>query len=442
MATPARLCAYDVVRRVFEQGSYADRAFRAQADRLGLAGQERAFAMRLAYGTIQRRATLDHLIELLAGRPIAKLDAAVVAALRLGLYQVAYLGGVADHAAVDESVELAKHGRSAGHGLVNAVLRRATAEACSTIESLGDATPAEAALRHSHPLWIVERWWALLGRSEALALMERDNEPPESAVRANTLRTTPDELIAALAAEGVEARRDALVPESVVLEQPYDAHGSPLFARGELMPQARASMLVAHAVGPEPGERLLDLCSAPGAKTTHLAALMRDEGEIVAVDLDPRRAAAVTANCERLGVRCVETRAGDARKPDFGDDFDRVLVDPPCSDLGTLQSRPDARWRKDPALVDQLQSIQREILEAGAQALRPGGRLVYATCTISTDENERQIQAFLDRHDDFVSLDLSDAYPGVAGGEAGFLQTLPHRDMTDGFFIAALERHQ
>jgi 16S rRNA (cytosine967-C5)-methyltransferase len=322
------------------------------------------------------------------------------------------------------------------------VLRRATIEARSVIESLGDATPAEAALRHSHPVWIAERWWEMLGRSEALALMERNNEPAESAVRANTLRTTPAELVESLASEGVEAHQDALVREGVVLDQPYDAHGSALFGGGELMPQARASMLVAHAVDPQPGERLLDLCAAPGAKTTHLAALMRDEGEIVAVDADPRRVRGMTENCERLGVTCVEARVGDARAPGFGGGFDRVLLDPPCSDLGTLQSRPDVRWRKDAALVDELRSIQRQILEAGAQAVRPGGRLVYATCTISAEENDRQIEAFLDRHGDFEPLDLSGSYPGVANPETGFLQTLPHRHLTDGFFVAALERHE
>jgi 16S rRNA (cytosine967-C5)-methyltransferase len=325
---------------------------------------------------------------------------------------------------------------------VNAVLRRATREARATVDSLPDETPADAALRYSHPPWIAERWWHQIGREEAIELMKRDNEPAESAARANTLRTTPDEVVAALASKEVDARRDALVEEAVVLEQAYDVHGSPLFERGELMPQARASMLVAHVVDPRPGERVLDLCCAPGAKTTHLAALMRNDGEVVAVDDDAKRVPSVRANCERLGVTCVDTRVGDARCPEFGDGFDRVLIDPPCSDLGTLQSRPDVRWRKQPALIDELQVIQEAIFEAGARALRPGGRLVYSTCTISAEENERQVERFLDRHGDFSALDLSGTYPEVASSTSGFLQTLPHRHMTDGFFIAALERRE
>jgi 16S rRNA (cytosine967-C5)-methyltransferase len=440
VVTPARRCAYEVTGRVLEEGAYADRAFRAQAERQGLSGRERALAMRLTYGTIQRKATLDQLIELFSGRPPENLDRAVRTALRLGLYQITYLEGVADHAAVTESVELAKQARSAGHGLVNAVLRRATVEAKAALESLPDATPGEAAVRHSHPRWIAERWWQQLGPTEALALMKRDNEPAESAARANTLRATADDVVAALASEGVEARRDSLFEEAVVLEQAYDLHGSLLFAAGKVMPQSRASMLVAHAVDPQPGERVLDLCSAPGAKTTHLAALMRNEGRVVAVDIDAKRVQAVMANCDRLGVTCAEARVGDAREPVFGEGYDGVLIDPPCSDLGTLQSRPDVRWQKQPAQVEELRRVQGAILEAGARAVRPGGRLVYATCTISADENERQIEAFLDRHGDFSAIDLSDAYPEVATPTHGFLQTFPHRHMTDGFFVAALQR--
>jgi 16S rRNA (cytosine967-C5)-methyltransferase len=440
--TVARRCAYDVVRRIWEQGAYADRAFRARAEHYGLLGRDRAFAMRLCYGTVQRQATLDHLIERLTERSIKRVDPPLRAALRLGLYQLVYLGGVPDHAAVDESVELVKARRRGGHRLVNAVLRRATREARALVESLGDSTPAEAALLHSHPRWIAELWWEMLGRDEALALMERDNEPPESAVRANALAVTTNELVGLLAAGGIQARTDSLVPEAVVLEQAYDVHGSKPFERGALMPQSRGSMLVARVVDPQPGEHVLDLCAAPGAKATHLAALMGDRGRVVAVDIDPRRLRALVANCKRLGVGCIDAHAGDAREPAFGQDFDRVLVDPPCSDLGTLQSRPDVRWRKRPRQVSELQAVQREIMEAAASAVRPGGRLVYSTCTISALENERQVADFLERHPGYSALDLSGPYPQAAVPGSGFLQTLPHRHDTDGFFVAAMERNE
>jgi 16S rRNA (cytosine967-C5)-methyltransferase len=430
VATPARTCAYAVTRRVFEQGAYTDRAFRAEAQRHGLEGRDRAFAMRLAYGVVQRRATLDHVVGALADRPVAELDPSVLAALRVGAYQLLFMDGVADHAAVTESVDLARTAGSRGHGLVNAVLRRTAREGRALLRGLGDATPAEAALLHSHPGWVAEMWWEQLGAEPAVALMRADNEPAESAARVNVLRADIAEVVSALEQQGAGARQDAAVPEAVVLEHAYDLHGSDLFRGGAIMPQSRASMMVARAVDPQPGERVLDLCAAPGAKTTHLAALMRDAGQVVAVEHDQRRARDLRRNCERLGVSCVDVVIGDAAEPVFGSGYDRVLVDPPCSDLGTLQSRPDARWRKSPAQVAELAALQRRILACGVVALRPGGRLVYSTCTISPQENEDQMEALLARH------------PELEATDRAFVQTLPHRDHTDGFFIAAFQRHE
>jgi 16S rRNA (cytosine967-C5)-methyltransferase len=425
MATQARRCAYRVTRRVFERGSYTDHAFRAEAQRHELDGRDRAFAMRLAYGVVQRRRTLDHVLERLSDRAMADLDAEVIAALRLGAYQLLYMDGVADHAAVTESVDLAKTAGSRGHGLVNAVLRRTAREGRAALARLGDATPAAAGLLHSHPDWVAQMWWEQLGPDVARALMSADNEAAESAARVNTLRADVDEVMSELAGAGVEPMRDAELAEALVLDQPYDLHGSELFARGALMPQSRASMLVAHTVDPQPGERVLDLCAAPGAKTTHLAARMRGEGNVVAVELDARRARDVARNAERLGASNVEVVTGDATEPAFGTGYDRVLVDPPCSDLGTLRSRPDARWRKSPDQVVELAALQGKILDAAVEALRPGGRLVYSTCTISPAENELQSEALSARH------------PGLSpAADRPVVQTLPHRDRTDGFFIA------
>lgn len=429
MPTEARRCAYAVVRRVFERGSYADRAFRAEADRRRLEGRDRAFAMSLAYGVVQRRATLDHVVAALGERPLDRIDPPVLAALRLGVHQLLFMDGVPDHAAVAESVELAKAAGSRGHGFVNAVLRRAAREGARILAGLDDSTPAGAALRHSHPEWLAEAWWSQLGARDAVALMRADNEPAESAARVNTLRAARDEVLEELGAAGVTARPAPDLPEGIVLATAYDLHGSDAFRRGALMPQSRASMLVAHAVDPQPEERVLDLCAAPGAKTAHLAALMGDRGEVVAVELDPRRAADLRANAARLGARCVRVVTADAAVPAHGTGYDRVLIDPPCSDLGTLQSRPDVRWRKSPAQVRELRDLQRRILESGAAAVRPGGRLVYSTCTISAPENEEQVHEFLAGHADFEA----------AGPR--FVQTLPHRDRTDGFFIASFDRN-
>src|SRR5829696_4947435 len=367
--TPARAVAYAVLRRVFEQEAWTDRALHGEARRAGLEARDRALATQLAYGAVQRRATLDHLIATLAGRPVERLQPPVLATLRLGAFQLAFLDGVAAHAAVGESVELAKADAPRGAGLVNAVLRRAAREGRAFVEALPEATPAEAALRHSYPVWIAELWFEALGADEARALMAAGNRPAEAALRANALRTTAE----ALAAELPVATRPADgLPEGLVVEGAFDAFGSPLWEQGAFMPQSRAAMAVARIVAPEPGERVLDLCAAPGGKTTHLAAL---GAEVVAVERHAGRADALARTAGRMGA-AVEVRTGDAAEFQEAAAYDRVLVDPPCSDLGTLAARPDARWRKAAELPGELAELQDRILRAGAHALKPGGTLV------------------------------------------------------------------
>jgi 16S rRNA (cytosine967-C5)-methyltransferase len=435
---PARACAFSVVRRVFESGAWADRALHAEARRLGLDDRERGLATRLAYGVVQRRATLDHLIAELAGRPVARLEPAVLAALRLGVFQLAFLDRVPAHAAVGESVELAKASSPAGARLVNAVLRRAAREARGRAAALPEATPAEAALRHSHPEWVAALWFEALGPADARALMAAGNRPAEPAVRANALRISAEALAERLP---VPSHPAPGLPEGLVLEAAFDAFGSPLWEEGLFMPQSRAAMAVSRLLGPRPGERVLDLCAAPGAKTTHMAALMEDRGSVVAVERHPGRAQALGRTAARMGARSVEVRIGDAAEPHEPGGYDRVLVDPPCSDLGTLAARPDARWRKPAGLPEELAHVQGALLRAGADALRPGGTLVYSTCTISPAENEGVVEAFLAERPDFAADDLRSDLPVCQHPRVPmFVQTLPHRDGTDGFFVARLRR--
>ncbi|MHB1567744.1 MAG: 16S rRNA (cytosine(967)-C(5))-methyltransferase RsmB [Solirubrobacteraceae bacterium] len=420
---PARACAYAVIRRVFEQDAYADRALHSEAARAHLDGRDRALAMALAYATVQRVATLDHVAAQLSERPIGRLDAPVLAALRLGLTQLLLLDGIAPHAAVNESVALVKSNGHGGAGLVNAVLRRAGREGRALLQSLGDETPERAAVKHSVPEWLALLWWRELGPARARSLLEAINLPAESSLRVNTLVAEPEAVAAALA---VPARRAEGIPEGLVLEGPFDAYGSAQWARGELMPQSRGSMAVARALAPSPDERVLDLCAAPGAKTTHLAALTRDRGELVALERHPGRARALGRTLDRMQVRSAEAVTADAASSRFDRPFDRVLVDPPCSGLGTLQSRPDLRWRTSEERISDLAAAQARILAAAAAATRPGGTLVYSVCTISQAESSGVVDRLLD------------AEPGWSCESRR--QLAPDTDGTDGFYIAVLRR--
>ena len=415
----SREVAFRVVRRVSD-GAYADRAFRAEAERARLSPGDRAFAQQLAYGTIQRRLTLDHVIRPLSDRALEKLDPPLLDALRIGTYQLVFMDSVPDHAAVAETVELAKAAKGAGFKFANAVLRRASREARGIVAALDDREPEGASIVHSHPRWLVDLWWEALGSDQTRALLAADNVPAEDAIRVNTLVTTPDSVEAQIPA----SHTDPALPEALVLDAAYDVEGSDLFKTGAITPQSRASMLVARTVDPQPGERILDMCAAPGTKTTHAAALAAGQAEINAVEQNPARAAELRANCERLRAAPIDVIVEDGRE--VNGTFDRVMLDAPCSNLGTLARRPDARWRKTPRQIGELARLQSELLDAAARATKPGGVLVYSVCTISPEEGPLQVDRFRERHPGFT--------------ETGRRQTLPHEDRTDGFFIARLER--
>jgi 16S rRNA (cytosine967-C5)-methyltransferase len=370
-ASPARRAAFRVVRRVFEQEAYADQALRTEA--AGLEPRERAFARQLAFGTVQRLRALDHVTAALA--PGKRLDPPIRAALRLGLFQLLFLDGVPARAAVDESVELVR--RRPGAGLVNAVLRRAAGEGAGILAA------ADEEVRESYPGWLAALWRDAYGVETAAALMRRLNEPLELALRANRLRTTPEELAAQVG--GRVCGEDA--PDAVVVDGPFDAHGHPLWAAGAFMPQSRSSQAVARLLDPRPGERVLDLCAAPGGKSTHLAALMAGEGEVVSVERRPDRADQLRTTAQRMGAEIVRVDVADAAAPRADGPFDRVLADPPCSGLGTLQARPDLRWRMTPERIGGLLDEQRAILAAAVAAVRPGGVVVWSTCTLDPAEN-------------------------------------------------------
>jgi 16S rRNA (cytosine967-C5)-methyltransferase len=410
MSSPARRVAQQVLLRVFEHSAYADRAFAAAAH--GLDGRERAFAQQLAYGTVQRVRTLDHATESLGGRAVKGFDPPVRAAVRLGAYQLVFLDGVPARAAVNESVELVRTaGLGRAVGFANAILRRLAKGARPLVEGLPERTATEAALKHSYPDWASELWWRELGAAEALALMRAQNEPPETVVRLN--RRKPE-------STRVEGTPDPELPDALHVERVDEA----ALEEGLVWPQSRGSQLAGLAVGAREGERTLDLCAAPGGKATQLA------GEVVAVEKHAGRARQLQENCMRLGATNVTVVCADALDlPAELTGFDRVIVDAPCSGLGVLNSRADLRWRARP-----LPELQRDLLRVAAERVRPGGIVVYAVCTISSEENEDVVDAT-----GLAPEPLADEWPQFRHPRRPeFLLTLPHRHRTSGFFIARL----
>ena len=398
MTSPARAAAYQTVLRVFEQDAYADRAFRTAAE--GLDHRDRALAQRLAYGTIQRVRTLDHAIESLGRRPVRKLDPPVRAALRLGAYELGFMG-TPQHAAVNEAVELVRGARlERAVAFTNAVLRRLT----EGLEPLLASLP-EGALKQSYPDWIEELWARDFGPEGAIALMRAQNEPPETVVR--------------LVRGEVEGD-----PTDVPGAYRVDRVDEGALAEGRIWPQSRGSQLAGLVVGARAGERVLDLCAAPGGKATMLA------GEVVAVEIHPGRARELEENARRLGATNVTVLQADALAlPSELRDFDRVLVDAPCSGLGVLAQRPDLRWRARP-----LPELQRDLLRVATERTRPGGTIVYSVCTLNADENEAIV--------DGTGLEaepLGEEWPQFAHPKRPeFLLTRPDRHRTSGFFIARL----
>jgi 16S rRNA (cytosine967-C5)-methyltransferase len=361
--------------------------------------------------------------------------------LRLGIYQLRHLSRIPASAAVNESVNLVRRARRPGAaGLVNAVLRRAT-RSQSDMPGEGLSDPLERlAVEVSHPAWILERWAKAFGTAETASLALANNQAPRLAFRINTLLAGSDRARAELEQEGVSLRPSLIAPGAFVAEQGAALVSSDGARRGWIYIQDEASQAVSLALDVERGQRILDLCAAPGSKTSHIAALAGGDAMIVASDLRFRRLATLAKICRKLGAECVSAVALDGTRdlPFHGAKFDRVLIDAPCTGTGTLRANPEIKWRLTPEDVNRISLTQFELLRQGAQALETGGRLVYSTCSIEAEENEMVVERFLDGGAPFriVKPEVSEALL-TAGG---FVRTFPDRHGCDGFFAAVLER--
>src|SRR5215213_2599146 len=412
--SPARRAAFEILRRVEEEGAFAAPLLANLPDTLST--EDRALCYELTLGVLRRQLWLDRALEHFSGRPAGKLDAPVRRALRVGLFQLRFLTRVPAHAAVNESVNAAHaSGFRSAAPFINAVLRRATREP--------DFDPAAGikdeleriAVETSHPPWLIRRWAEAFGFEEAASFARANNDSAPASFRINTFKAEPDAVLEEMRAEGLAVSPSRVAPGAWRVEGGSGASGAlrRLAAGGLVYMQDEASQLVAHVVGARAGERVLDACAAPGSKTTHMAALADGRAHVVAGDLYEHRLRVVAETCARLGVAGVTLVALNAEVglPFAAETFDRVLVDAPCTGTGTLRHNPEIRWRLSLDSFRELPAVQSRILSEAARVLRRGGRLVYSTCSVEREENEEVVAAFLKSHTDFTQTQTARTWP-------------------------------
>lgn len=438
----ARQIALKVVNSVHVGGAYSNIALAKEINRHNLSDQDRRFVTELVYGTIKSGATLDWIITHYSNRPLHKMPPIIRDILRLGVYQIFFLSKIPHSAACNQAVELAKkYGHAGTAKFVNAVLRNAARSPEKAVYPDPKKDPIlYLALKYCHPEWLVKRWVARLGVEATEALCAANNTTPPLSIRANTIKNNRTELAANLAAEGVVFELSSQVPEGIICME-YPALGSlESLKNGLFQVQDESSMMVAHVLGPKPGEFVIDACGAPGGKSTHIAALMQNQGKVLSTDIHEHKLALTRENAQRLGIGIIETQALDAVQ--LGTLYplkaDRVLVDAPCSGLGVLRRKPDSRWRKSAEILKDLPALQMAILQSAACCVKPGGILVYSTCTTEPEENQNIIEQFLAEREDF-QLETTGEFLPVKTKDK-MVQFWPHIDEVDGFFIARLRR--
>ena len=443
MTGSAREVALVTLTACEKQGAWSDLALKKNIRAAGLDARDAALATRLCFGVQQNRMLLDFYLSKFSTVKLERIEHKVLNALRLGVYQIAFLTKVPVSAAVNESVELARrYSRNPrSPGLVNGILRSVArnAERLPVIEEKDPA--AYLSIRYSHPLWLVQEFLTVLGPAETETLLDADNGKPSTTAQVNVRCFTIEEVTESLLAQGVEAKPHPWMPDCLLLQGTGDLESLQAFQAGAFYiqdPAARAAVL---AAGPEPGMRVLDACAAPGGKSFACAIAMGDRGEVLSCDIHAHKKALIDAGARRLGLTSIRSAVQDAkvRREDWTEGFDLVLADVPCSGLGIIRKKPDIRY-KDPAPLEGLPAIQRAILDNVSGYVRPGGVLLYSTCTLLERENGAVVDGFLAAHPEYAPEPFT--LPGPAGeAPEGRLTLWPHIHDTDGFFIAKLRRH-
>lgn len=437
----ARETALHVLISVRTSDAWADASLKAHLAEDQLSGADTALATRLVYGVLQNQMLLDFWIGTYCSQRPDHLQAPLPDILRLGVYQIVFLDRIPDSAAVNESVNLAKQfGRARASGLVNAVLRKIVSHKENLPKVEERDTVKLLSITHSHPRWLVKRLLRILGEDETRAFLEVDNRAVPTTVQCNTLRNTPGELLAELTDSGVTTTSHSWVPGCFELSSTGDLAVLPAFREGKFLVQDAAARLTAYAAAPQPGMHVIDVCAAPGGKSFDAAIAMRNQGSILSCDLYENKLKRIQEGAKRLGLTCIAATAADGRAPhaDWVESADLVLVDAPCSGLGIIRKKPDIRY-KNPNLLENLPVLQTAILENAATYVKPGGTLIYSTCTILPEENEQVTGAFLAEHPTFSRESF--CFPDPVGTvESGQITLWPQRNDTDGFYICRMKR--
>lgn len=425
----ARQVALKILYSVEFEGAYSNLAIKSGLKDTGLNAKDRGLVTNLVYGVISRKNALDKIISKYSSVKIKKLSKYVLLILRLGAYQLMYCDKIPASAAVNESVKLAGKYAAKSKGFINGVLRslqRGGYEFTSKAEEL------------SYPDWIYEKWCEELGEEKAVSVMEALNLTPKMTIRANILKNTPKELIKTLADEGIEAEFDTVSPQGLKVLG-LDVSNSPAFSSGLFTVQDSAAQLSAIALSPKPGDLVLDLCAAPGGKTTHIAELMGNSGKVTAFDIHEHKIELIEDTAQRLGIDIIDAVCFDASKKTkaLEDRFDCVLADVPCSGLGIIRRKPDIKYNAQPN--EELYDLQAKILDCAAAYVKAGGFIVYSTCTLNSVENEFRIKQFLEENKNFEAVDISDTIKSKTSKD-GYCVIYPDEFDTDGFFIAKLKR--
>ncbi len=445
---PARMCAYDVLRKVDTNGAYAHVALRETMERRNLPAIDAALASELVSGVLKMRRLLDDTISRHSRIAFSKLDPRVIVILRMSIYQIAFLSRIPDYAAVADGVEMAKQAAPRAAGFVNAVLRSLLRgkDWRALWSELPDPLPhrSDVGLHLSYPDFLVDHFCDSYGDHFGSGIMLAQNRRSGRTLRINSARCTRDEVIALLAAEGVAAEESPVSPFGVRLPPGVNPSVLRAYTTGMCSIQGESSMLVAPLLGPLDGKRVLDACAAPGGKALHMAELAGDHTAITAVDIHAHRAATIRRQANRLRLQSVRAVAADARSVEG--EYDAVLLDAPCSGLGTIGRHPDIKWRTKAEEMESLAALQKDLLDAMAERVRPGGVLLYTTCTLSPAENTVQIERFLERRSDFSALPISLPVPPDTRARppdpVGQRHIWPQDFGSDGFFIAKLQRRE